>query len=236
MSTTSLRPRDERRRATEQRLFDAALAVFRARGYDAATTGEMARVAGVAAGTFYCHFRDKRAAFEALAHRAARDLLVTWRAALRPDMSATDAVVVGLHLTADCWRAEPDVTRLLLEGGPSLGSLGHLGLVDEIAKTLADHPATSTPRALALLLAGVGIEIGRVVAANPERTTDVDDLLRLAGAMLRADAARTPARRDARAASEPSSTDPRSAGAGAEATSGARGGRRPVRVGRRART
>lgn len=186
MSHAVLRPRDERRRATESRLLGAALAVFRERGYDAATTGEMARVAGVAAGTFYLHFRDKRAAFEALAHRAAYDLLVSWRAALRSDMPAAEAVVAGLRLAADFWRATPDLARLLLEGGPSLGSLGHLGLVDEIAKTLADHPmpAGGTPRSLALLLAGLGIETGRVVAARRDAPGDVDDLLSLATRLL----------------------------------------------------
>jgi AcrR family transcriptional regulator len=186
MTTAALRPRDERRRATEVRLLDAALAVFRERGYDAATTGEMARVAGVAAGTFYVHFRDKRAAFEALAHRAAHELLVAWRAALTPAMPAAAAVATGLRLAADFWRAAPELARLLLEGGPSLGSLGHLRLVDELAGTLAGHPvpADTTPRSLALLLAGLGIEIGRVVAARPAATSDVDDLLRLAERLL----------------------------------------------------
>jgi AcrR family transcriptional regulator len=193
MTTAALRPRDERRRATEARLLDAALGVFRERGYDAATTGEMARLAGVAAGTFYLHFRDKRAAFEALAHRAAHDLLATWRAALRPAMSALDAVSLGLQLAADFWRAEPDLTRLLLEGGPSLGNLGHLRLVDEIATTLADRalPESTTPRALALLLAGLGIEMGRVVAAKPAAASGLDELLRLAQRLVSAPEPRT---------------------------------------------
>jgi len=218
MTDAALRARDERRRATEARLLDAALAVFRERGYDAATTGEMARVAGVAAGTFYCHFRDKRAAFEALAHHAAHDLLVAWRAAVRPAMSATDAVVAGLRLAGDFWRASPGLARLLLEGGPSLGSLGHLRLVDEIAAALAGHPTPrgATPRALALLLAGLGIEMGRVVAANPDASGDVDDLLRLAERLL------------ARAGrGSPAPADLRTARARRAGTSRARAGRRP---------
>lgn len=172
---------EERRRRTEAKLVDAALTVFRARGYDAATTGEMARAADVAAGTFYLHFRDKRAAYEAVARRAAHDLLESWRAAIRPGMRVSERVVVGLRLAAEFWRADLERTRLLLEGGPSLGSEGHLRFVDELATVLAGAPRAARPvptRALALLVAGLGIELGRLIAARPD-TADVDDLIRL---------------------------------------------------------
>src|SRR5207247_1775310 len=143
-----------RRRATEGRLLDAALDVFCARGYDAATTAEMARVADVAAGTFYLHFRDKRAAFERLAGQAARDLLARWRGAMRPGMRVADRVALALRLAAEFWRADPRRARLLLEGGPSFGSEGHLRFVDEIAAALretgsrASRPVPSRPLAL----------------------------------------------------------------------------------------
>src|SRR3989442_11738347 len=81
---------ERRKRATEARLLDAALEVFCVRGYDGATTAEMARAADVAAGTFYLHFRDKRAAFERLARHAAHDLLQRWRTAMRPRMRGAD--------------------------------------------------------------------------------------------------------------------------------------------------
>ena len=35
------------------------------------------------------------------------------------------------------------------------------------------------PRALALLVAGVGIEIGRLIVARPDPGPDIDDLIRL---------------------------------------------------------
>lgn len=43
-----------------RRLHQAALEVFRARGYDAATTREIAQVAGVAVGTVFVYAKDKR--------------------------------------------------------------------------------------------------------------------------------------------------------------------------------
>ena len=160
---------------------DAALQVFCSRGYDAATTGEMARAADVAAGTFYVHFRDKRAAFERLARHAARDVLARWRAAMRPGMRVADRVVLALRLTAEFWRADLKRARLLLEGGPSFGSEGHLHLVDEIAAALATAGPRARPplptRALAMLVAGLGVELGRVLVADPR--ADVDDLFRL---------------------------------------------------------
>ena len=170
-----------RKRATEARLIDAALDVFCARGYDAATTAEMARSADVAAGTFYLHFRDKRAAFERIARHAAHDLLGRWRAAMRPGMRVADRVTLALRLAAEFWRADPRRARLLLEGGPSFGSEGHLRFVDEIAAALsASAPRTRRPfpsRTLAMVVAGLGIELGRVLVADP--SADIDELLSL---------------------------------------------------------
>jgi AcrR family transcriptional regulator len=182
MATPALQSRAERRRrATEARLLDAALAVFCARGYDGATTAEMARAADVAAGTFYLHFRDKRAAFERLARHAAHDLLGRWRAAMRPGMRVADRVALALRLTAEFWRADPRRARLLLEGGPSFGSEGHLRFVDEIAAALgtaAPRRGKALPtRPLALMVAGLGIELGRLIVADPG--ADVNEILRL---------------------------------------------------------
>ena len=177
----------ERRRATEARLLDAALEVFSARGYDAATTAEIARAADVAAGTFYLHFRDKRAAYERLAREASRDLLARWRRALRAGMRVGDRVTLALRLTADFWRSDLRRARLLLEGGPSFGSEGHLRFVDEIAAALraVDRGVGRRPlpaRPLALLVAGVGIELGRLAVADPK--ADGDELVRLVGRSL----------------------------------------------------
>jgi len=172
---------ERRRRATEARLLDAALEVFCTRGYDAATTAEMARAADVAAGTFYLHFRDKRAAYDRLARHTAHDLLERWRGAMRPGMPVADRVGLALRLAADFWRADLRRARLLLEGGPSFGSEGHLRFVDEIAAAFAASGARGrrplSTRALALVVAGLGIELGRLVVADPG--ADTDELVRL---------------------------------------------------------
>ncbi|MEW6270798.1 MAG: helix-turn-helix domain-containing protein [Thermodesulfobacteriota bacterium] len=184
-------------REREPQLLDAALRVFLARGYDGATTGEMARAADVAAGTFYLHFRDKRAAYEQLARRAAHELLTSWRAALRPGTPMAESVGSALRLAADYWRADLARAKLLLEGGPSLGSENHVRLIDEIAVVLA--ATASAPRratravqraahAHALIGLGLGIEIGRLIVARPGAAREVDDLIRLLRTSLRDEA------------------------------------------------
>jgi len=56
-----LRPtaRQDRSRRTEQALLDAALTLFRERGVDAVTVGDIAAAAGVAPATIYRRFGDK---------------------------------------------------------------------------------------------------------------------------------------------------------------------------------
>ena len=75
---------ERRKRETRERLLDAALKVFLERGFDAATTAEMATAADVGAGTFYLHFRDKRDVYETISRRAAREMIARWRAKLQP--------------------------------------------------------------------------------------------------------------------------------------------------------
>ena len=54
-------PQQERSRRTRQEVLDAAVACFEARGYDETTTAAIAKRAGIAVGTLYGYFPDKRA-------------------------------------------------------------------------------------------------------------------------------------------------------------------------------
>jgi AcrR family transcriptional regulator len=49
-------PRERQRAATRERLYEAALAEFRAKGFDQASVSEIARAAGVSRPSFYAHF------------------------------------------------------------------------------------------------------------------------------------------------------------------------------------
>lgn len=69
------RPRGlQAREATERRILEAATQVFTDRGFAAATIAEMVETSGLARGTFYLYFSDKRAVFFALVSQVTADL------------------------------------------------------------------------------------------------------------------------------------------------------------------
>src|SRR4051812_1669167 len=56
--------------ATRQRILDAAVAAFCARGFEATTTRDIAQSAGIAAGTLFNYFATKEAIVQSLAQEA----------------------------------------------------------------------------------------------------------------------------------------------------------------------
>ncbi len=83
MSTSSrnqpvTRPITPRGQQTRQKLLEAAEAVFGEKGYERASVAEITQRAGVAQGTFYVYFPDKKAAFvelvKELSHRLRREI------------------------------------------------------------------------------------------------------------------------------------------------------------------
>lgn len=62
------------RRETRRRLVEAGTELFASEGLHGATSAQIARRAGVAAGTFYLHFRDKQDLFREIVRLAFRKL------------------------------------------------------------------------------------------------------------------------------------------------------------------
>jgi AcrR family transcriptional regulator len=62
------------RLATRERLIEAATHLFATEGLHSVTSHDIAREAGVAAGTFYLHFRDKHDIFREIAFEAVQGL------------------------------------------------------------------------------------------------------------------------------------------------------------------
>src|SRR3954465_148781 len=56
---TRMRSRERQREDTRQRIYDAALAIFRRDGFENARVDDVAKAAGVSHGTFYFHFATK---------------------------------------------------------------------------------------------------------------------------------------------------------------------------------
>ena len=113
----SRKPRAERRRE----LLDAARDTFVERGFAAATVDDVVANAGVARGTFYLYFRDKRAVFEALVD----EFLARIEACVKSiDLSAPETPVE--QLTANIRRVvelalrEPAIVKLALHDATGL--------------------------------------------------------------------------------------------------------------------
>ena len=178
-----------RRERTATALIDAATKVFLERGYDGATTGEIARAAGVAAGTYYLYFDDKRAAFGAVSGRAAHDLLSRLQPAIVPGMTASTLTRITLELVAEFWRSDQALSHLILSGGPALGIESDddaTAFVDEVSSTIAqaDIRQGEEAMALALYLVGLSQQLGHLIVARPEDHATANALIALAADRL----------------------------------------------------
>jgi len=168
---------ERRKRETRERLLAASLKVFLERGFDAATTAEMATAADVGAGTFYLHFKDKRDVYETIARHAARQMIERWLGKLRKGLGYGDYVALGLETAAEFWEEDRDRARLLLEGGPAFSGEAHVAFVDELAGILRqeiparDARSAPSPSVMATVTMGLAIEIGRMIVGGDTRQT-----------------------------------------------------------------
>ena len=91
----NLSRRERKKQETRQRLIEVALRLFRERGYDATTIGEITEGADVAKGTFFNYFETKEAILPALAEWRLRQL----EQALEPERGAPASPVARIKLT-----------------------------------------------------------------------------------------------------------------------------------------
>lgn len=117
MSVTSVskKGRDERREETRERVYEAALAEFRASGLAAADVGKIAAAAGVARGTFYFHFPTKEHVLAELERREEARLSRRLEKFLQtgPALDAVFAEVVRLFLLMERRVGKPLFRELL---------------------------------------------------------------------------------------------------------------------------
>jgi len=162
-------PSTDRGRATRQALLDAAEAVFDEFSFDRASISEITQRAGVAQGTFYLYFSDKRAIFVELVET----LGVGLRAAIAGAVvDAPDRVTVeriGFEVFFEYITEHRSFYKLVRESefvDPTLFRsyydtflTGYIpGLGEAIAK--GEIPSGIDPEVLAFCLMGVGEIIG----------------------------------------------------------------------------
>jgi len=102
---------------TEQRILDAALELFRAEGFDAATMRGIAVKAGVATGAAYYYFPSKEAIVMAFYQRSWTEMQSRIEEALR-GLKTLEARLRGLiRVKLDYFRENREVLRALLRNG-----------------------------------------------------------------------------------------------------------------------
>lgn len=108
-------PVTDRGRATKENILDAAEAVFGEYSYDGASVAEITRRAGVAQGTFYQYFPDKRAAFVELVHQLNHALRRTIAVAISGAPNRLEAERIGFTAFFDYVARHRSLYRIIRE-------------------------------------------------------------------------------------------------------------------------
>ncbi|MCL2722977.1 MAG: TetR/AcrR family transcriptional regulator [Polyangiaceae bacterium] len=105
-----------------QQILTHARNVFAKRGYHAAKIDDIVAAAGIARGTFYLHFEDKRAIFEEIVDGAFEGL---GKAVVRvntehPTLSVADQIIENIRSIVRVLIADPATTKILLSDAVGL--------------------------------------------------------------------------------------------------------------------
>jgi AcrR family transcriptional regulator len=148
---------------TRARLLDAARQVFVERGYDAASLTEVTDRADLGTGTFYLHFRDKRAVYEAVVQRQLLALRERWlreRESLGPDGGFPDTeIALMVRVVLEALLEDQPMSRLVLLDGPPVETW----LVDEIGQEMSAllGDRVTTPELVSNLVIGAALNASR---------------------------------------------------------------------------
>jgi AcrR family transcriptional regulator len=117
------RPKQARSQQTVDALLEATARVLGARGFEGATTNEIARVAGVSIGSLYQYFPSKEALVAALLEQRTRaDLEHIFAAAALPaGAPIAEQLRVGTSAAIEVYRKDLPLYRALLQNAPRIG-------------------------------------------------------------------------------------------------------------------
>lgn len=107
------RPLSKRMR-TRAGLMDAAVHLFARHGFEATSVAEVARLAGLANGTFYSHFRDKDELAASVTLSMAREVVRQLDAAMSEVTDARARTSLATRRFVDLAQTEPDWGRALV--------------------------------------------------------------------------------------------------------------------------
>jgi AcrR family transcriptional regulator len=105
--------RERSRLATRARLLASGRALFAERGFHGVTSHEIAKAAGVAAGTFYLHFADKQALFREIVDEAIRRLRERLQAAFESTDDQRGAVAAHAEALVSFSEENADLVHIV---------------------------------------------------------------------------------------------------------------------------
>jgi AcrR family transcriptional regulator len=154
-----------RAEVTRRRLLIATAALLQEHGYTDLTVAGICKRAGVAHGTFYLHWRDRRDAAEAVASTFMQTIRIR-RPAGRPEQGFHDRLVSGhlyyievYRLNAGLMRAQRQLADMMPEFA-AIGLEANLGLARRVLRAAAREAGTAVaegPERLATALACIGM-------------------------------------------------------------------------------
>ena len=97
-----------------RQIFDAAVRVFAAQGYETSRMGDIAKEAGVAYGLVYHYFGSKDAVLDAVFREAWGRLLAAVAVAEQTGADAPEQLSFVVKIVLRSWRDDPDLVRLLV--------------------------------------------------------------------------------------------------------------------------
>lgn len=128
------------REARRQQILDRARDVFARRGYHQAKIDDIVAAAGVARGTFYLYFQDKRAIFEELFRRFWQKIVVSM-ARIDVERPVEPQVLAQIRRILDVFLDDPAMAKILLSDAAGLDAEFDrrlLAFASDAAKLLED--------------------------------------------------------------------------------------------------
>jgi AcrR family transcriptional regulator len=170
-------------RSQRERLLEAAVRVVAAKGYAAATIGDLTGEAGVSRTTFYELFEDKEACFLAAYDNAVDTLVRRVLAAYESERRWPDRARAGLEALLATLAEEPDLARLSLvdigSAGPAAqrryrSAVQRLTPLFEEGRDFAPNGRRLPPNTSRMAIGGVtGLIADELVADRAERLPDL---------------------------------------------------------------
>ena len=170
--------REQNKAANRTAILEAAQRVFLELGYEAVTIRDVIRRTELASGTFYNYFRTKEGVLRALIEQHVQELTDELKR-VRGAARSLDEFIHGAYLAAFSRIArDPALYNLMMRNESAVRSLYADGVMGVSMKALRDDIEDAIRRGimppldadcLAAAFFGAGYELGRILAASPER-------------------------------------------------------------------